>query len=163
MSDFFVSKLGKNGSENTLDWSRLLATGPARAPASWSIPEAFVAILLNAVTCDGEMAAVEYEELLALAHRSRALKSLSPQQLGDINVTVAERLRAEPDALAHACAALPEEMRLSAFAHALDLILADGELKREEADFLNTLILRLGLARDDVERVASVISIKNLY
>jgi hypothetical protein len=31
--------------------------------------EAFLAVLFAAVTCNGELAAVEHEELLALAHR----------------------------------------------------------------------------------------------
>ena len=55
------------------------------------------------------------------------------------------------------------EMRLSTFAHALDLALADGELTADEADYLNTLILYLELDRDDVERVADVIVLKNQY
>ncbi len=169
MPDFFVSNLGSRGKGesptpvNVLSWSSLLAPEAPRTARGWTVPEAFVAILFAAVTCDGEMATVEYEELLALVHRSRALKTLSAEELGAINTRVAARLREEDAALADACAALPEDMRPSVFAHALDLVLADGELTIDEADFLNALILELNLEHDVVSKIADVIALKNLY
>lgn len=164
MTDFFVSKLGpkpRAAAKNPLAWSSLISEAPA--VEGWSVPEAFVAVLLAAVTCDGEIAGVEHEEILALAHRSRALKTLSVAQLSELNLTAMARLREEPDALADACAALPAEMRASVFAHALDLVLADGELTIEEADFLNTLIINLKLDREIVAKVSDVIVLKNQY
>lgn len=168
MAGFFASTLARREGgaplpANAFDWAALLAPDAPRSPAGWTVPEAFVAILFAAVTCDGEIAAVEHEELLALVHRSRALKSLSVRDLSAINVKVAGRLRDEPGALRAACAALPEDMRLPVFAHALDLILADGELTIDEADFLNALILNLDLAREDVARISDVIVMKNRY
>jgi hypothetical protein len=62
-----------------------------------------------------------------------------------------------------ACAALPAEIRLPVFAHALDLVLADGELNEDEAKFLDALVLDLDLHRDDVERIANVIELKNRF
>jgi hypothetical protein len=163
MSDFFVSKLGprpRGETTNPLSWAELVKQAP---PVGWSVPEAFLAVLLAAVTCDGELATVEHEALLALAHRSRALKSLSVAQLSELNVKALTRLRDDPDALPGACAALPAEMRLSVFAHALDLVLADGELTIDEADFLNSLILNLKLDHEGVAKVADVIVLKNEY
>lgn len=165
MSEFFAASLGRQpaGQENVFDFSRLLAPEAPRTQEGWSVPEAFVAVLLAAVTCDGDLAAIEHEELLALAHRSRALMSLTTKQLSEINVKVAARLRDSDDAFVEACAAIPEEMRLSLFAHAMDLVLADGDLNQDEADFLNALILHLKLDREGVERVADVIMLKNRY
>jgi tellurite resistance protein len=121
------------------------------------------AVLFGAATCDGQLAAVEHEELLALAHRSRALKSLSTNELAEINTKIVARLRDEATALQGACTALPEEMRLPLFAHALDLVLADGELNQDEAEFLDSIVLYLGLDRESVERVSSVIALKNRF
>jgi hypothetical protein len=45
----------------------------------------------------------------------------------------------------------------------MDLVLADGDLNQDEADFLNALILHLKLDREGVERVADVIMLKNRY
>ena len=164
MSDFFVSKLGPRPTaeaKNPLAWSSLI--GDAATAGGWTVPEAFITVLLAAVTCDGELATTEHEELLALVHRSRALKSLSTDQLSALNVKAMSRLRDQSGALAEACAALPEDMRLSIFAHALDLVLADGELTIDEADFLNTLILNLKLSREDVAKVSDVIVLKNQF
>jgi uncharacterized tellurite resistance protein B-like protein len=163
MADFFVSTLGKGTPEETLDWSQLVGASASRAPGHWSAPEAFIAVLFAAVGCDGDIAAVEQEELIALVHRSRALKSLSPAQLSEINIRIVERLRDSEGALREACAALPEEMRLPLFAHALDLVLADGDLTADEADFLNALILYLDLDGKSVEQIAEVMTLKNRF
>ncbi len=163
MADFFVSTLGKAPQEKALDWSQLVGASALGAPGHWSVPEAFLAVLFAAVGCDGEIAAVEQEELIALVHRSRALKSLSPAQLTEINLRTGERLRDSEGALREACAVLPEEMRLPLFAHALDLVLADGELTEDEADFLNALILYLDLDGKSVEQVADVMVLKNRF
>lgn len=163
MSEFFAATLGARQPENALAWSTLFAPDAARTAEGWTIAEAFAAILFAAATCDGEVAAVEQEELLALVHRSRALKAYTPAQLAQINGKIVARLRDEPNALRDACSALQEDMRLPIFAHALDLILADGELNTDEADFLNTLILNLKLNREDVSKIADVIVLKNSY
>lgn len=162
MSEFFAANLGaRPGKDNVFDWARLIAAQPETE--SWSVPEAFVAVLFAAVTCDDALAAIEHETLLALAHRSRALKSLAPAELGEINVKIAARLREQEAALREACEALPTDMRAATFAHALDLVLADGELNQDEADFLNAIVQHLGLAREDVERIADVIAMKNRF
>lgn len=165
MSDFFVSKLGPGDPpQNALSWSSLVQE-PDAAPktAAWSVPAAFVTVLLAAVTCDGEMAEVEHEEILALTHRSRALQSLSAAQIAALNVQAVSRMRDESSALADACAALPDDMRPTVFAHALDLVLADGELTMEEAAFLNALIRNLKLDREIVSKIADVMVLKNRY
>ena len=160
MADSFAASRSRESEPRI---SELFANAPHAATTNWAAPEAFLAVLLAAVLSDGELAAVEQEELLALAHRSRALKSLSPSQLNEFSLMVAARLRDEPDALQAACAALPEDMRQPLFAHALDLVLADGDLTTDEADFLNTLILSLKLDREDVSRITDVIVLKNRY
>lgn len=146
-----------------IDWANLIREANSR-PAAWSPPEAFFAILFAAATCDGAVSAEEQAEFAALIHRSRALRSLSAEDLQTLNVAVVQRFsRDRADALAAACAALPADMRLAAFAHALDLVLCDGELIKEEAAFLNALVAHLQLERGAVERIADVIMLKNKY
>lgn len=164
MPDFFAAGLGRRGgaeTPNVFDWSALLAADAPKQQAPWSAPEAFLAVLFFAVTCDGELAAVEHEALLALAHRSPTLRALSPAQLAELNVRIVERLREDTQALRKACEAIPDEVRLPLFAQSMDLLLSDGELSSEEADFLNTLIISFKLNRDDVQRIADVIVLKN--
>jgi uncharacterized tellurite resistance protein B-like protein len=166
MTQFFAAALGPHAGgqsslKNVFDWGALLEVDTPRAIGGWSTPEAFLAVLFSAVTCDGELAPVEHESLLALVHRSRALKSLSVAELAELNLRIVDRLRSDPQALRAACSEIPTEMRLPLFSQSLDLLLSDGDLNSDEADFLNTLILHLKLNREDVERIADVITLKN--
>jgi tellurite resistance protein len=112
--------------------------------------------LLAAAVCDDEFSADERDLVRVLAHRSRGLKALTVEQLDALQRIVADRLGAGLDlALEAACAALPEEIRLPAFA------LADGDLSESEADLLDTLAQRLELDGADVRRVAEIILLKN--
>lgn len=165
MADFFAAGLGSSpkSAYNPFEWSGLFAQ--AEEPDDpWTVPEAFFCILFTAVACDGDLGRLEQEELLALAHRSRALKALTITELGDVNASVAARMAARPEqALAEACAALPREMGASVLAHALDLVLCDGALAPAEAAFLNDLIAALGLDAETARRVADVMVLKNQY
>lgn len=141
------------------DWARMAAPTETKG---WSAPEGFFAILFSAVTCDGELDRLEQEGLLALVHRSRALKAMTAEDLAALNTRVVAKLRESPaEALEAACKALPNEMRLPAFAQALDLILADGDLSQPEAAMLNALASHLDLPAQDVKRVAEIIILKN--
>ncbi len=140
MSDFFASNLAPSaaGSNLGFDWAGIGQPKPHANGAAWSVPEAFLAILFSAAASDGDLAQVENEELIALTHRLPALKGLGPEAVNSIGTAVLARLAAGGEtALAEACAALPRDMRPSAFAHALDLVSCDGDLLRDEADFLD--------------------------
>lgn len=165
MEQFFASSLGTpaTGSGNIfLDWGRLVDARVMTPEHAWSVPEAFLCVLLSAAVCDGEFSADERDLVRVLAHRSRGLKDLTLEQLDALQRIVANRLSAQPDLVIEAaCAALPEEIRLPAFAHALDITLADGELSQSEANLLDTLAQCLDLDAADVRRVAEVIVLKN--
>ena len=165
MPDFFsptVAPPESGGKE--LDWGALVRaglTGPAKA---WSAPEAFYCVLFSAAGGDGAISHEAQEELLALVHRSRALKTSSGEELFHLNASVVERLRGGHDgALAEACAALPSDMRASSFAHALDIVLSDGDLSEQEARFLNALIAHFKLDVANVRAIADIIILKNKY
>lgn len=142
------------------DWTAL--TNGSRAHPAWSPAEAFFALLFIAATCDNELRPAEQEALALILHRSRTLKTLSEHDLATLNATVLGKLEGDPEAaLQHICEALPPDLRLPAFAHALDIMLADGELAQAEAAALNVMVAHLRLAADDVDRVAAVLAMKN--
>lgn len=127
----------------------------------WTLEQALVAVLYSAASVDGDVDEREREEMVAFERRSRTLKRLKPEELKAVNREVVDRLHYGEGSLAAACAALPAELRLPVFAQAFDVLLADGALKDTEADFVNTLILALKLDRQDVERIAAALAIKN--
>ena len=127
----------------------------------WSTQEAIVAILASAAKADGAVAEVEREALLAIEHRTKALKQLSASELSALNRRVTQRLRYGEGTLAQACATLPDQMRAPVFALAMDLMLADGALTEAEADFVNASVLAHDLEGPQVEAIAEEITIKN--
>lgn len=147
----------------SIDFTSITKDFNTQVTTDWSIPEAFLCLLFSAANADGMVSDEEREEIFALVHRSRSLKGLTPQQLGEVNAAINQRLATRPDGLQEACASLPMDMRLSVFAHCVDIILADGKMLQTEADFLNTLVGAMHLQPADAKRVLDVILIKNRY
>ncbi len=131
--------------------------------SDWTIPQAFLCVLLSATVADGHLDAEEHNTVMALISRSRALSSLNANELAKANDIVNERLRTRSNGLQEACQSLPQEMRLSAFAHCVDLILADGELLKSEAEFLQRLMGMLEIDETTARTVMEVLLAKNQY
>jgi uncharacterized tellurite resistance protein B-like protein len=131
--------------------------------SDWSIPEAFLCLVLSSALADGRIAIQETEELKALSHRSRILRSLDPNELAALNRTVVKRRTDRPEWLSEACQALPPDMHLSVFVHCLDICLADGAMVAAEADFLESLLEHLSVSDDDARQATRILSVKNRY
>lgn len=129
----------------------------------WTIPEAFLCLILSAAFADGRVVEQEQEEIRALAHRSRTLKNLDQNELAQMNRTVLKRRQDRPNWLAEACETLPKDMHLAMFAHCLDIALADGVLVNAEAEFLEQLISTLHINPEDAKLVTKVVSLKNRF
>lgn len=129
----------------------------------WSIPEAFLGLLYVTASVDGDFGAQEVEAIRAVVSRSRAMGAVSPQDLAKADLVVRDRLKTRPNALQEACATLPADMRLSVFAHCVDIILADGQLLKTEADFTHKLAASLEIDMDAAKRVMEVLLLKAQY
>ena len=129
----------------------------------WSIPEAFVCLLLSAAIANGDCSIEERAEIESLSRRSRALKSVSASQLAKANAIVCQRLDGHPDGLREACESLPAEMRLPLFAHCIDIVLSDGLLAPSEVGFLNRIMTFMEIDPCDGRRVMEVLLIKNRF
>jgi uncharacterized tellurite resistance protein B-like protein len=129
----------------------------------WSIPEAFLGILYCAASADGAFDAKEVETIKQVVTRSRAMTSLSPQDLAKADANVNERLKTRPDALKEACETLSPDMCLPVFAHCVDIVLADGQLLKPEADFLQNLAKMLDIDAENARRIMEVLLLKAQY
>ncbi|MGB3624768.1 MAG: tellurite resistance TerB family protein [Henriciella sp.] len=151
-------------SENAFpDLSKLEQEFNENSESDWTIPEAFLCLLLEAAFADGSLAPEEREEIAALVHRSRTMKRLSPQQMAAVNQTVNERMRERKEGLREACTALPHDMRLSVFAHCVDIVLADRQLRESEEDFLVRITDLMQLDAEMASVIRRVMLIKNRY
>lgn len=131
--------------------------------SDWSIPEAFLCLVLSAAFADGRLAEQEAEELRALSHRSRILKNLTANELASLNSVVIKRRADRPDYIQEACQTLPRDMHLSVFAHCLDICLADGTLVASEAGYLEKLLDHLAVTAEDAALTTRILSVKNRY
>lgn len=127
----------------------------------WTIPEAFLCLLLAAAVSDGHLAPEEQAEITALGQRSRALKALDAKTLGQINSEVTKRLRDRPRGLEEACQALPNDLRLPIFGHCVEIVLADGVLLQSEIEYLNKIMMYLDIAPADAQFLIKAMLIKN--
>jgi len=129
----------------------------------WSIPEAYLGILVSAAVADGGFHVEEQQEIMVLARRSRALASLSAPELAAANEKVNDRLQSRPEALKEMCDTLPADMCLPVYAHCVDIILSDGELQASEAQFLERLVPMLDIDPESARRVMEVLLLKAQY
>lgn len=148
---------------SSLDLEKLAAEFGQNRNTDWTVGEAFLCLLLCAVSVDGMFAREEQEEVKALMLRSRTLKTLSQSQLAKANGVIQKRLAERKSGLDEACKTLPSDMRLSIFAHCVDIVLSDGNLAAAEADYLNRITTMLELRSDDARRVMEVLLIKNRF
>ncbi|HVY88453.1 MAG TPA: tellurite resistance TerB family protein [Hyphomonadaceae bacterium] len=148
---------------SSFNFEKLAADFGKSRNTDWTVGESFLCLLLTAVSVDGVFSREEQEEVKALLMRSRALKSMNQTQLAQANTVIQKRLAERKDGLEEACLALPSEMRLSAFAHCVDIILSDGNLAPAEADYLNRITGFLALTPEDAKRIMEVLLIKNRF
>jgi uncharacterized tellurite resistance protein B-like protein len=149
--------------KSPFDLEKLTQNFANRRNSDWSIPEAYLCLLLSAAVADGVMSREEQFEVQSIAQRSRVLKALDAGQLSQANRVVTQRMSERPSGLQEACLTLPSEMRLTVLAHCIDIVLADGALERPEAEFLNTLTGYLEVPTETAKRIMEVMLIKNQF
>jgi uncharacterized tellurite resistance protein B-like protein len=159
--DFFKPAPPEKRASENID--NLLSQFNSQANNDWSIPEAVMCLLLSSAVADGVFSPEEQSELTALARRARTLKGLDNNKLAQVNALVRKRLEERPEGVKEACEALPGDMRLSIFAHCVDICLADGVLQQPESDFLNRIAGHMKLSREDATNVLGVMLTKNRY
>ena len=129
----------------------------------FSPAEAYAAITLAAIAADGYLADEEVEGFITSLNRMPLFKSYS----GDVMRRMIDKLfsilkRNGVNALFDAAKqSLPHEMAPSAFAVAVDLILADGVVTEEEQEFLNNLYQALDINDEVAVKIVEVMMIKN--
>nr|WP_070959931.1 tellurite resistance TerB family protein [Hyphomonas sp. Mor2] len=129
----------------------------------WSIAEAYMCLLLEAIFADDKVDPNEKQYLHALVKRAKTFAGLSDHELSRLNLTVMERRNQRPDCVAEACSALPVSMHKTIFAHALDIVLSDGELHPKERDYLDELMVKMEMPQETARNIMQVIFDKNKF
>ncbi len=128
-----------------------------------SVEEAFAGILLAANAADGYVSQEEVQAFGTLICRMRLYKPLNGDQIGriiDRNLSQMRRLGLEE--FVNRCAAIPDRLRKTAFANAVDMVMADGVVEDEEKQFINNLRRQLNISGDDAQMIVTVMRYKNM-
>jgi uncharacterized tellurite resistance protein B-like protein len=128
--------------------------------------EAFMALLLGSVWIDRDEDAREVEEMHGLETRTRTLHGLPRHQIAAIKSRLRPRLVPTRigELVEDACNSLmteKHEVRLSIFAHCLDIILADRRWDNLEKKFLSRIVEHMKIDQDEAKKMTIVLLEKN--
>ncbi len=125
--------------------------------------EGFAGVLLGASACDGHIADEEVQSLMTILHRMKLYSRISPNQFGSIMDRLMGLLkRGGPEKLlAASVPAVPPELRETAFANAVDIVLADGVVDPEEKTFIDNLAAQLEMDEKRSLAIIKVMVFKN--
>jgi len=133
-------------------------------PSDWTIPEAYIGILMAAAMADGQYSEIEHATIINQVNRSRALRTLPSEVLQAAETNVKRRSVERPSTwFKEACDTLPADMCLPVLAHCIDIILSDGELLPAEGKFLDELAPALDVPPEHAKRVMEVLLLKAQY
>lgn len=125
--------------------------------------EAFAAILVATVASDGHISDEEARGFNAIINRVQLYREMNGDQFSSMVDKLLGIVRRDGSVrlMEKAAAALPTELRETAFALAVDLVLADGSVEAEEKVLLEAVQLSLQVPDDLALKVIEVLMIKN--
>lgn len=125
--------------------------------------ESFAGILLAASACDGHISDEEAENLTASVGRMKLFARVNEKEFSQVMDKLLGILKKKgPEVLVEACCeTLPKELTNSAFANAINIVLADGTVDSEEKEFIEKLRTHLQVEPATAKAIAQVMVIKN--
>ena len=128
-----------------------------------SIDEALIALFIGAMNANGHEAPDEAARAHHLIWSTQRFRHCPGEEVDRLIGEVREQLRdGDPQAIVDRAAnAIPVALRPAAFAVLVDLLLADGELERQEQAFLRGLASQLELSPKTARQIVDVILLKN--
>lgn len=125
--------------------------------------EGYAGVLLASSACDGHIADEEVQSLVTILGRMKLYQRVNPNQFSSMMDRLLGILKRKgPEQLVEqAVAVLPPELKETAFINACDIVLADGVVEEDEKEFINNLMLKLGIGADRAKTIIKVMVFKN--
>ena len=125
--------------------------------------EAFAGIALAMAGADGSIARAEWDGIVTYIRRLRLYDNFSGPAFDKMFDKLFRILKNQgPSALvASSVKGLSDDLKLTAFACAVDIALADGVLEEEEKDIINQLAVSLEIPEQTAISIIEVMIIKN--
>lgn len=137
-------------------------TGQASAEGM-SPEEALVSLLIASARADGSVSAHEANTIEHVIAGMKLFRGHGGERLQRVSAAAVERIKEHglPSVVQAAAVIVPKELRATAFALAIDLMLSDGRLSPEEEGFADDLRTLLNVDRDAATRIIDVLRTKN--
>jgi len=125
--------------------------------------EALVSLLIAGARADGSVSAHEANSIEHVVAGMKLFRGLSYEGRQKVFATAGEHVKEQgvSSVAQKAAAIVPTELRVTAFAAAVDLMLSDGELSPKEDAFVDELRRLLNVPRDAAARIIDVLIVKN--
>ena len=125
--------------------------------------EAYAGVLLASSACDGHIADEEVQSLVTILGRMKLYQHVTPNRFGSMMDRLMGILKRKgPEQLVEqSVGVLPPELRETAFVNCCDIVLADGVVEADEKEFINSLMLKLGISADRAKIIVKVMVYKN--
>ena len=140
----------------------ILDDGVSGAP-EFGPQEGFAGVLLCASACDGHIGDEEGQSINLILGRRKLYERLTQQQVGSMmDRLMGELKRGGPEKLLEkSLPAVPPELRETAFANAVDIVLADGTVEEDERQFIDDLRGKLEVDQKRAKAIVQVMVYKN--
>lgn len=125
--------------------------------------EGYAGVLLASSACDGHIADEEVQSLMTILSRMKLYQHVNPKRFSSMMDRLLGVLKRKgPEQLViQSVAALPSELRETAFINACDIVLADGVVEDDEKEFINSLMSKLDVGAERAKTIIKVMVFKN--
>lgn len=133
------------------------------AESPYGPQEGYAGVLLCASACDGHIADEEAQSLFLILSQKKLYQRLSSQQFSSVMDRLMGSLKkGGPEKLLDKCfPVVPPELRESAFANAVDIVLASGSVDEDEKTFIDDLQKKFELDEKRAKIIVKVMVYKN--
>lgn len=130
---------------------------------SFGPQEGFAGVLLCSSACDGHISGDEVQVLMMKLSRMKLYQRVSESRFNNMMDRLMGVLkRGGPEKLLEkAHAAVPPELRETAFANACDIVLVDGIVEDDEKEFIDNLMIKFEMDRKRAKTIVQVMVYKN--
>jgi uncharacterized tellurite resistance protein B-like protein len=141
-----------------------VTVGAAGGPAPFTAGEAFAAVLYGAVASDGTVSQGEAIALTRTLFGTSMFRGLGERQMRAVLARVREvhAARGLASLLAEAAPRVPADLRDTAYAHCVGLVMADGEVDEQELDYLRKAQKALHVSDEVALKVVEVARILHM-
>ncbi len=124
--------------------------------------EALLTVLIAAARADGSVSPHEANQIEHAVAGMKLFRGSSHEALQSLFAATVKRIKDRGrDAVVTAAASIPTDLRSTAFAMAIDLLLADGRSRLSEERFAGELQTLLGVDDQMSAKVVEVLTLKN--